>query len=108
MEIIQEGGNFVRLYMKSELITIQLEKLVSHLESLRIAEYMDLLERPVKLILINFIAGLARGLGIAIGATVFFALLLNFLRSLILLNLPGIGGFIAEIVSIVEMKNGKF
>ena len=94
--------------MKSELITIQLEKLVSHLESLRIAEYMDLLERPVKLILINFIAGLARGLGIAIGATVFFALLLNFLRSLILLNLPGIGGFIAEIVSIVEMKNGKF
>ena len=94
--------------MKSELITIQLEKLVCHLESLRIAEYMDLLERPVKLILINFIAGLARGLGIAIGATVFFALLLNFLRSLILLNLPGIGGFIAEIVSIVEMKNGKF
>lgn len=94
--------------MKKELITIQLEKLVSHLESLRIAEYMDLLERPVKLIFINFIAGLARGLGIAIGATVIFALLLNFLKQLILLNLPGIGGFIAEIVSIVEIKNGKF
>ncbi|MBC8016230.1 MAG: hypothetical protein H7X79_10875 [Sporomusaceae bacterium] len=94
--------------MKNELITIQLEKLVSHLESLRIAEYMDLLERPVKLILINFIAGIARGLGIAIGATLVFALLLNFLRQIILLNIPGIGGFIAEIVSIVEMKNGKF
>ena len=94
--------------MKNELINVQLEKLVHHLESLRIAEYMDLLERPAKLILINFIAGLAKGLGIAIGATVIFAILLSFLHSLILLNLPGIGGFIAEIVNIVELKNGKF
>jgi len=66
------------------------------------------LERPAKLILINFIAGIARGLGIAIGATVVFALLLNFLQSIILLNLPHIGGFIAEIVHIVEQKNGNF
>ena len=94
--------------MKGELITVHLEKLVSHLESLRIAEYMELLERPFKLILINFIAGLARGLGIAIGATVIFAILLNFLHQLILLNLPGIGGFIADIINIVEAKNGKF
>ena len=84
--------------MKNELINVQLEKLVHHLESLRIAEYMDLLERPAKLILINFIAGIARGLGIAIGATVVFAVLLNFLHSIILLNLPGIGGFIAELL----------
>lgn len=94
--------------MKNELINVQLEKLVHHLESLRIAEYMDLLERPAKLILINFIAGLARGLGIAIGATVVFAVLLNFLHSLILLNLPFIGDLIAEIVHIVELKNGRF
>lgn len=94
--------------MKNELLNMQLEKLVHHLESLRIAEYMDLLERPAKLILINFIAGLARGLGIAVGATVVFAILLNFLHSLILLNLPVIGNLIAEIVHIVELKNGNF
>ena len=94
--------------MKNELINVQLEKLIHHLESLRIAEYMDLLERPVKLILINFIAGLAKGLGIAIGATLIFAILLNFLHSLILLNLPVIGNFIADIAHIVELKNGNF
>ncbi len=94
--------------MKQDLISDQLEKLVHHLESFRIAEYMDLLERPVKLILINLIAGMARGLGIAIGATVFFALVVNFLRQLILLNLPGIGGVIADIVHIVELKNGNY
>ncbi|HEY3426242.1 MAG TPA: DUF5665 domain-containing protein [Negativicutes bacterium] len=85
-----------------------MERLVHHLESMRIADYMELLERPAKLILINFVAGLARGLGIAIGATLIFALMLEFLRQLILLHIPGIGGIIADIVHIVEAKNGKF
>lgn len=93
---------------KKDVIHKQLEKLVRHLESLRIAEYMELLERPGKLILINLIAGLARGLGIAIGATVIFALVLNLLHQIILLNIPGIGDFVAEIVHIVEVKNNKF
>jgi len=94
--------------MKHEMMTVQLQRVLHHLEAMRIADYMDLLERPMKLILINFIAGIARGLGIAIGATVFFAVVVNFLRQLILLNLPGIGGVIADIVHIVELKNGKF
>ncbi len=94
--------------MKNELMTVQLQRVLHHLEAMRIADYMDLLERPMKLIFINFIAGIARGLGIAIGATVFFAVVVNFLRQLILLNLPGIGGVIADIVHIVELKNGKF
>ena len=94
--------------MKNELMIVLLEKLVRHLESLRIAEYMELLEHPTRLLLTNFIGGMARGLGIAIGATVVFAVVLNFLHQLILLNIPGIGGFIAEIVQIVELKNGKF
>lgn len=99
---------FVEKQEKEDMITLHLEKLVSHLESLRIAEYMDLLERPAKLILINLIAGVARGLGIAIGATVIFAVVLNLLHQLILLNIPGIGEFIADIVRIVETKNGKY
>ena len=94
--------------MKNELMTVQLQRVLHHLEAMRIADYMDLLERPMKLIFINFIAGIARGLGIAIGATVFFAVVVNFLRQLVLLNLPGIGGVIADIVHIVELKNGKF
>lgn len=93
---------------QAEFLARQMEKLVRHFESLRIASYMELLERPAKLIFINFIAGLSRGLGIAIGATFIFAIMLELFRRLIMLNIPGIGGFIAEIVHIVEMKNGTF
>ena len=91
---------------QGEFVAAQLAKLVSHLESMRVADYMELLEKPMRLIMINFIAGVARGLGIAIGATLVFALMLEGLRRLILLNIPGIGSVVADLVRIVEMKNG--
>jgi hypothetical protein len=69
---------------------------------------MELLQRPGRLIFVNFVAGLARGLGIAFGATLIFALMIELLRRLILLHIPGIGEFIADIVHIVETRNGKF
>lgn len=90
----------------ADYMTLQLSKLVGHLESMRVAEYMELLEKPARLILTNFVAGIARGLGIAIGATLVFALMLEGMRRLIMLNIPGIGSFIADVVRIVEMKNG--
>ena len=91
-----------------DFMAVQLEKLVHHLEALRIAEYIELLERPFRLIMINFIAGLARGLGIAIGASLIFAITLELMRRLLMLHIPGIGNFIAELIHIVEMKSGQF
>lgn len=93
---------------EQDYIDKNLVRLVKHLESLRIAEYVQLLERPARLIFLNFIAGISRGLGIAVGATIIFAVMLEFLRRVILLNIPGIGNFIAEIMKIVEVRNGQF
>lgn len=93
---------------QSEFVAKQLERLVNRLEAMRIANYMEMLERPARLIFTNFVAGIARGLGIAIGASLVFALLLAFLKRLIMLNIPGIGGFIADILRFVEAKNGTF
>ena len=93
---------------KNEFIDHKLEVLIRHLESLRIAEYMELLQKPTRLILTNFIAGIARGLGIALGATLVFALMLEFLRRVILLNMPGIGSFVAEIMKFVEAHGTRF
>jgi hypothetical protein len=92
---------------KADVIAAQLERLAQYLEKMNVAEYIELMQRPARMLFLNFAAGLARGLGIAIGATLIFALMLEFLRRVILLNIPGIGGFIAEIVKIVEETNGK-
>jgi hypothetical protein len=94
---------------QTEFMAKHLERLVDRLEAMRVADYMELLQRPARLIFTNFVAGIARGLGIAIGASLVFALVLSFLKQLILLNIPGIGGFIADIVRFVETsRQGTF
>lgn len=89
--------------MKSSLERLQekTEELVSRIESLRLAEYVDMLNDPKRLWKVNFLAGLARGLGAAVGFTILGALVLYILQRLVLLNLPLIGDFIAEIVRLV-------
>lgn len=94
--------------MEDEKLLMKYIKKLSHqLESMRIAEYIDLLQKPSRIIYLNFLAGIARGLGIAVGATIVFAILVELLSRLIVLNLPVIGDVIVEIMKIVEMKQGK-
>ena len=49
---------------------------------------------------------MARGVGIAVGFTILGAIVLYFLRKLVMLNLPLIGDFIAEIVRMVQSNIG--
>ncbi|MHB1255977.1 MAG: DUF5665 domain-containing protein, partial [Dethiobacteraceae bacterium] len=67
-----------------------------------IAEYLILLNNPRRFFWINFLGGVARGLGVALGATVVAAILLSILQRVVVLNLPIIGDYIAEIVRIVQ------
>lgn len=72
------------------------------LERANLAEFMQLLQKPVRLVFLNFLGGLARGFGIAIGLTIVASLFLVLLTKLAELNLPVIGRFIADLVRIVN------
>ncbi len=91
---------------KSLLISLRekLAELAVNIEKMKLAEYVELLNRPLRLMYINFIAGLARGIGIAVGFTILGAIVVIFLRRLVALNLPLIGNFIAEIVYTVQSQ----
>ncbi len=73
-----------------------------HIEKLNIAEYVELVRDPRRMFLLNFLSGIGRGFGIAVGFTLLGAIVLVVLRHLVMLNLPHIGGFIAELVRIVQ------
>lgn len=79
-----------------------LKKLSLDMEKMKLAEYIELLNNPKRLLWVNFIAGVARGLGTAIGFTILFAIILYFLQKLVLLKLPLISDFIADIVRMVQ------
>ena len=71
-------------------------------QGLNLAEYIEMVRSPRRMLVINFVSGLARGLGIAIGATVLGAIFLIFLLDLAQSNIPLIAEFVARIIKIVE------
>lgn len=85
-----------------ELVIRKLDDLSLSMEKSRIADYMNYLENPRKLILANFLSGVARGFGIAVGFSLLGAIGIYLLRKIVMLNLPVIGDFIADIVNIVQ------
>jgi len=78
------------------------EELTRTMEKTRIAEYVQYLDRPWRLIWTNFLIGIARGLGSTIGLAVVIGLLVFFLQKVLLLNLPIISDFIADFILMVQ------
>jgi hypothetical protein len=85
-----------------ERILQKLEELSDRIQRIKNAEYSELVRSPGRMLMINFISGLARGLGIAIGATVLGAIFLILLFRLAQTNIPLIAEFVARIIKIVE------
>ncbi|NLH88187.1 MAG: hypothetical protein GX460_08355 [Firmicutes bacterium] len=77
-------------------------QLSRRLEDASVAEYVEFMRNPRRVVWSNFLAGVARGFGIAIGASVLTALFLYALSVIISLNIPIIGNLIARIVKIVK------
>lgn len=80
----------------------QVALLAETLEKMRLAEYIAYLNRPGRLLWINFLVGLLRGLGTALGAGVLAGFAYFILKRMVILNLPVIGGFIAELSKYVN------
>jgi len=82
------------------LIKRYLEKLILIIERSRIREYMILTDSKRRLFFINFVAGLGKGFGQAIGFTLLAAIVFYFLYGWI--KLPIIGQYIATLLDIVQ------
>jgi len=76
--------------------------LAETLEKMRLAEYIGYLNRPRRLLWFNFLVGLVRGLGTALGAGLLAGFAYLLLKRIVILNLPVIGGFIAELSKYVN------
>ena len=78
------------------------EQLTRTMEKTRIAEYVDYLEHPGRLLWINFLVGLARGLGGTVGLAIVLGAFVFVIQNLIMLNLPVISDFIADFILMIQ------
>lgn len=82
----------------------KLQRTVEALEKAGVAEWVELFRRPGRLLYLNFLAGVSRGLGVAVGFSLMGAVLILLLGRLARLNLPIIGEFIADVARIVQLE----
>lgn len=95
------GDKLMRdLCQKIDDLSIQIEKL-------NLSEYIELFRNPRRLLYVNFLSGVARGFGMAVGFTLLGALVIYILQRLMILRLPYIGDFIADIIKIVQKELAK-
>lgn len=87
-----------------EKLAEKIDELAVNMEKMRLAEYVQMLDNPRRLLYINFLQGISRGFGTAIGFTILAGIVIYFMQKIILINVPVIGEFIAELVEIVQMQ----
>ena len=80
----------------------KIDKIIELQEKSNIIELSYILGNKKEILKINLIAGISRGVGIGVGITIITAIIVFLLRRLIMLNIPVIGDYIADIVEIVE------
>ena len=80
----------------------KLERLVCALEGSGLLEYVELARKPHKLLLMNFVIGIARGLGFTIGTAIILAILYQVIGQLISMNIPYLTELLEELVILVK------
>ena len=88
---------------KKEKIT-QLEKLADRLERMRFGDYVTNLNKTSRLIWLNLMAGISRGVGLTLGATLVIAIIFKIITAVINLNVPYLSEAMQEVKQTLESR----
>ena len=80
----------------------KIDELYFKLSEKNFNKFVEIIASPRRLFWRSFFAGIARGIGTAIGFSILGAILIYFLRYIVMLNLPVIGAFVRDIWEIVQ------
>ncbi|MDN9012229.1 DUF5665 domain-containing protein [Brevibacillus laterosporus] len=98
--LVQELEKAIEELQQVRQLNATLHKIGLYLEDIRLADIVLNYTTPRRLIWTNFVAGLARGLGLTIGTAIVLALLGSLLSKF--LSIPIIGDYIREIIAYVQ------
>ncbi len=89
-----------RDYSKESFETVK--RLYDEFSRARLLEYIELVNSPKKLFWLNFLSGLAKGLGLTIGTAIVLTLLFKLTQHIIALNIPYITVWVSEWIAQVS------
>lgn len=84
------------------LLHYQLRELWQNMERLRLTEYMRYVNDWRRVLWVNFLGGIARGFGFAVGFTLLSAMALVALERFSLRSIPGLEAFFDEVLLLLK------
>lgn len=93
--------------MRSEIenVNSRLAFIERLLQDYNLRDVLMSINKPRRLIWLNFIAGVSRGLGLTIGTAIVLAILFFIMQHIV--SLPIIGEYIADLINFVEQYRGE-
>ena len=80
----------------------QVELLLQRLDNAGLAEYEKLSQKTGKILWLNFLSGIARGLGFSIGATLVLAVVYKILARIISMNIPYLTELLQQVMNMAK------
>ena len=78
------------------------ELLLERLDNAGLAEYVKLSQQTGKILWLNFLSGIARGLGFSIGATLVLAVVYKILARIISMNIPYLTELLQQVMNMAK------
>lgn len=88
--------------MFNKKINKKIDDINEKIENSKIFQMSYVIGSRKEIIKRNLLAGIAKGVGLGIGITIVSAIIVYILQKIIRLNIPIVGEYIADIVSIVQ------
>jgi len=104
--LTQHSPDDESIRVESSFDMSKLNAFANYLEKMHFEEYINYRLKPWRIIRINLFAGMAKGLGFAIGFTVLAFIAFYILRKLQVLELPFLGNFIADLLEYIDEARG--
>ena len=80
----------------------QAELLLQRLDNAGLTEYVKLSQKTGKILWLNFLSGIARGLGFSIGASLVLAVVYKIVARIISMNIPYLTELLQQIMSMAQ------
>ena len=80
----------------------QAELLLQRLDNAGLTEYVKLSQQTGKILWLNFLSGIARGLGFSIGATLVLAVVYKILARIISMNIPYLTDLLQQVMNMAK------
>lgn len=79
-----------------------LNRLLERLDGSGVAKYVELMQCTPKVLWLNFLSGIARGLGFTVGTALVLAIAYKILSHIITMNIPYLTEMLQDLVEIIQ------